>query len=200
VIRQLRKPTDVQAFLREFPYNWAETLRTFRGVVEHGSAHCLEAVLFAASVLDQHGYPPLVLDLESADKLDHVLFIYRHGDRWGTVGRSRDEGLHGRKPVFRSLRAVVDSYMDPYVDGSGRLVGYGAVNLDDLVRTNWRLDRRNVWSVEQALIHMPHRKIRMGQGRYRRALVRFRAFKEQHPKPTASQWRKHLAQQAHRWL
>ncbi|MBC7894456.1 MAG: hypothetical protein H7066_03530, partial [Cytophagaceae bacterium] len=113
LIRRLRTPLQVQRFLRAFPYNWKETLWTFRGVVQHGSAHCLEAVLFAATVLEQHGYPPLVLDLESQDKLDHVLFLYRQDGRWGTVARSRDEGLHGRKPVFRSLRALVNSYMDP---------------------------------------------------------------------------------------
>ncbi len=50
------------------------TLRSFRGVVRHGCAHCLEAALFAAVVLEQHGYPPLVLSFESIDELDHVIF------------------------------------------------------------------------------------------------------------------------------
>ena len=62
--------------------------------------------LFAACVLEQHGYPPLVMTFESVDGLDHVLFLYRKRGRWGTVARSRDPGLHGRKPVFRSLRAL----------------------------------------------------------------------------------------------
>jgi len=77
LIDALRTPLQVQRFLRRFPYNWETTLRTFRGVVSHGRAHCLEAVLFAATVLEQHGYPALALDLESEDGLDHVLFIYR---------------------------------------------------------------------------------------------------------------------------
>lgn len=201
LIGQLRTPRAVQQYLREFPYNWRETLRTFRGVVTHGSAHCLEAVLFAATVLEQHGYPPLVLDLESQDGLDHVLFLYRGRDgRWGTVARSRDEGLHGRKPVFRTIRALVDTYMDPYVDGEGRLVGFGTTHLDDIVSTDWRLDARNLWSVEQALIRMPHHKVRMGQRRYERALRRFRVFKHRHSTPTGRDWRRHLATQCHTWL
>lgn len=199
LIRALRTPLQVQRFLRAFPYNWAETLRTFRGVVSHGSAHCLEAVLFAATVLEQHGYPPLVLDLESRDKLDHVLFIYRRDGRWGSVGRSRDEGLHGRKPVFRTIGALVRSYMDPYVDGAGRIVGYGTAHLDEIVRTDWRLGTRNMWSVEQALIRMPHHKVAMPQARYARALQRFRAFKSATPSPSARDWRRHLADQAHAW-
>ncbi len=200
LIRTLRTPREVQRYLREFPYNWRETLRTFRGVVEHGSAHCLEAVLFAATVLEQHGYPPLVLDIESQDGLDHVLFLYQSGGRWGTVARSRDEGLHGRKPVFRTVRALVDTYMDPYVDGEGRVVGYGTTHLDKIVQTDWRLDRRNLWSVERALIAMPHHKVRMPEARYQRALRRFKVFKTAHPKPTARDWRRHLSPQHLRWV
>src|SRR6059058_5762750 len=80
IIRKQRTPRQVQSFLRALPYNWeekGETLRTFRGVVRHWSAHCLEAALTAATVLEQHGYPPLLLDLESKDRLDHVLFLFR---------------------------------------------------------------------------------------------------------------------------
>jgi|SRR3990172_7385701 len=47
-IDTLRTPQQVQRFLRDFPYNWEKTIRTSRGVVESGRAHCLEAVLFAA--------------------------------------------------------------------------------------------------------------------------------------------------------
>ncbi|HEX2309311.1 MAG TPA: hypothetical protein VHH91_01225, partial [Vicinamibacterales bacterium] len=99
LINRLRTPAAVQAFLNALPYNTereGETLRSFRGVVRTGTAHCLEAALFAAVVLEQHGYPPLVLSFESIDALDHVIFVYRQNGRWGSVARSRDPGLHGR--------------------------------------------------------------------------------------------------------
>ncbi len=200
LVATLRTPRQVQRFLREFPYNWEKTLRTFRGVVDSGRAHCLEAVLFAATVLEQHGYPALALDLESEDGLDHVLFIYQEHGRWGTVARSRDEGLHGRKPVFRSVRALVDTYMDPYVDGTGRLKGYGVFRLDDLTRVDWRLGDRNVWSVERALRVVEHRPIRMGEARYQRTLARFVALKAVRPSLSARDWRHHLAAQTKTWL
>ncbi|MGQ0647089.1 MAG: hypothetical protein ACT4P7_05930 [Gemmatimonadaceae bacterium] len=199
LIDSLRTPLQVQRFLRAFPYNWKETLWTFRGVVRQGSAHCLEAVLFAATVLEQHGYPPFVLDLESQDKLDHVLFVYRRDGKWGSVARSRDEGLHGRKPVFHTIRALVDSYMDPYVDGEGRIVGFGGAMLDDVVRTDWRFGLRNMWSVEQALIHMRHSRVKMPGARYARTLRRFREFKVRHPQPTGVDWRRHLSGQSRWW-
>ena len=123
IIRRCRTPKQVQEYLRQLPYNWekrGETLRTFRGVVRHGSAHCLEGALSAATIMEQHGYPPLLLDLESQDQLDHVLFLFKKHGRWGTIARSRDAGLHGRKPVFRTIRHLVMSYVDPYVDGVRR--------------------------------------------------------------------------------
>ncbi|MBI5157890.1 MAG: hypothetical protein HZA58_07770 [Acidimicrobiia bacterium] len=199
LIDTLRTPRQVQRFLRRFPYNWEKTLRTFRGVVSNGRAHCLEAVLFSATVLEQHGYPALALDLESEDGLDHVLFIYLENGRWGTVARSRDEGLHGRKPVFRTLPHLVSSYMDPYVDGCGRLKGYGVFPLDELTRTDWRLGQTNVWSVEQALRDAPHRTIRMGEARYQRTLARFEALKARHPTLTPRLWRRHLRDQTDTW-
>ena len=68
------------------------------------TAHCLEAALAAAVILEQHGFPPLVLSFESIDELDHVIFVYQRSGRWGSIGRSRDPGLHGRKPVFATPR------------------------------------------------------------------------------------------------
>src|SRR5690349_3054398 len=80
IIERLRSPAAVQRFLNELPYNQeigGGTLRSFRGVVREGMAHCLEAALSAAVILEQHGYPPLVLSFESIDRLDHVIFVYK---------------------------------------------------------------------------------------------------------------------------
>ena len=184
VIQAHRTPKRVQAFLRGLPYNretGGETLRTFRQVVRHGRAHCLEGALVAATILEQHGYPPLLLDLESRDKLDHDLFLFRHNGRYGTVARSRDFGLHGRKPVFRTVRQLVMSYVDPYVDATARITGYGVFDLRTLPRCDWRLSERNVWAVERALIEFRHRKLRTSDRRHREVLRRFRAFKREHP-------------------
>jgi len=184
IIQRCRAPQQVQKFLRALPYNRErknETLRTFRGVVRHWQAHCLEAALAAATILEQRGYPPLLLDIESQDRLDHVLFLFRRRGRWGTVARSRDAGLHGRKPVFRTVRDLVMSYVDPYVDGSGRITGYGVGDLRTLVKCDWRLSPRHVWEVERALIKMPHRKLKTSDRRYRAMLKRYRAFRRKYP-------------------
>ncbi len=151
LIRRLDSPARVQAYLNSLPYNnepkpAGETLRSFRDVVRRGTAHCLEAALAAAVILEQHRYPPLVLSFESIDKLEHVLFVYRRRGRWGSVARSRDPGLHGRKPVFRTARDLAMSYFEPYVDLTGGITAYAVVDLDKEMGTyNWRLSRDR-WS------------------------------------------------------
>jgi hypothetical protein len=160
----------VQDFLNRLPYNTEpppkrDTLRSFRQVLRWKTAHCLEAALVAACILEQHGYPPLLMSLESADGLDHVIFIYRRHGRWGSVARSRDPGLHGRKPVFASPRALAESYCEPYVDYTGSLTGYGFVDLRVMGGYDWRFSRKNVWAVERMLLQLPHRKIRRSRRR-----------------------------------
>jgi hypothetical protein len=185
IIRRYRTPAAVQRYLNRLPYNnepapGGATLRSFRGVVRHGSAHCLEAALAAAVILEQHGYPPLVLSFESIDELDHVLFVYRHRGRWGSIGRSRDPGLHGRKPVFRTARALALSYVDPYVDYHGRITGYTVVDLRTLLGDyDWRLSDKNVWKAERVLLEAPHRSIVSSDDRIDRLRKRYVEFRKQ---------------------
>ena len=178
----MRTPSAVQRFLNRLPYNQEPggraTLRSFRGVVRRGCAHCLEAALFAAVVLEQHGYPPLVLSFESIDQLDHVIFVYRRGGRWGSVARSRDPGLHGRKPVFATPRALALSYFDPYIDFTGRITGYAVVNVgDEMGKYDWRLAPTNIWKVERMLLDYPHRRITSSDRRVNALRARYRAFR-----------------------
>lgn len=186
LIRRLRTPRHVQRFLNRLPYNTEPppgraTLRSFRGVVRNHTAHCLEAALAAAVIMEQHGYPPLVLSFESIDQLDHVLFVYQRKGRWGSIARSRDPGLHGRKPVFRTARDLALSYVDAYIDFTGRITGYAVVDLRILGEYDWRLSERNVWKVESALLEYPHRPIRSSDERIDRLRKRYREFRRQFP-------------------
>jgi hypothetical protein len=181
LIAQLRSPLAVQRYLNRLPYNEEAggrvTLRSFRGVVRSGCAHCLEAALFAAVVLEQHGYAPLVLSFESIDHLDHVIFVYQHRGRWGSIARSRDPGLHGRRPVFATPRTLALSYFDPYIDFTGCVTGYAVVDLRVLGDYDWRLAGTNVWKVERMLLEHPHRRIRSSPRRVHSLRKRYRAFR-----------------------
>ena len=151
-------------------------MRGFRGVIRTKTAHCLEAALFAATVLEQHGYPPLLLGFESIDLLDHVIFVYREKTGWGSIARSRDPGLHGRKPLFNTPRALALSYSEGYVDHSGRIKGYAVVDLRDLDPYDWRLSDGNLWKVEKFLIDTPHRAIESSDKLFRQRHKRYREF------------------------
>ena len=183
IIARLRTPVQVQRWLESLPYNHeerGETLRTFRGVVRAGSAHCLEGALCAATILEQHGYPPILMDLESVDDLDHVVFLFQDHGGYGSVARSRDPGLHGRKPVFRLARNLAYSYVDAYVDFTGRINGYGRLDLTAL-DADWRTSNESVWAVERALIEMPHRPLRTSDARYRKWHARYLRYKARYP-------------------
>lgn len=184
LIESLRTPRQVQRYLRTLPYNWereGETQRSFREVLRRSKAHCMEAALVAAVVLEQHGYPPLLLSLESQDQLDHVVFLFQKNGRWGSVGRSRDVGLHGRLPLFRSVRDLVWSYFDPYVDLTGRIKGYAVTNLYVLGGYDWRFSPRNLWKVENHLREIEHKRLRSSEQRYTRLLARYKEFRRLHP-------------------
>ncbi len=181
IIDKYRTPRQVQQYLRTLAYNRASTIYSFREVVRHKTAHCLEGALAAAAILEQHGYPPLLMSLESVDNLDHVLFVFKADTGWGAVGRSRDTGLHGRRPVFRSARDLALSYFDPYVDYTGRITAYGIVNLNDLSRCNWRFSDSKLSRVENYLIECEHTDIVSSERRYQKLLKKFTEFKAKYP-------------------
>jgi hypothetical protein len=186
VIRRCPTPAAVQRFLNGLAYNdepppGGATLRSFRGVVRAGAAHCMEAALAAAVILEQHGFPPLVLSFESIDELDHVLFVFQRGGRWGAIGRSRDPGLHGRKAVFRTARDLALSYVEPYIDYHGRITGYTVVNIAELLGGyDWRLADTNVWKAERVLLDAPHRPIASSDARIDRLRRKYVAFRQAH--------------------
>jgi hypothetical protein len=184
LIRRLNTPAKVQRYFSSLPYNRepnGPSLRSFRELIKHKEAHCLEAAVGAAVILEQHGYPPLLLDLESHDLLDHVLFVFKHDGRWGAIGRSRDIGLHGRKPVYRSLRDLAWSYFDPFVDFSGRLKGYAVTNLYALGNYDWRFSPRHMRKIEDHLREIPHRPMRSSDQRYQKLLARYHRYKKRFP-------------------
>lgn len=184
LVQRLNTPAKVQRFFSQMAYNRETnggTMRSFREVIKRNEAHCLEAAVGAAVILEQHAFPPLLLDLESHDLLDHVIFVFKENGRWGSVARSRDPGLHGRKPVYRSLRDLAWSYFDTYVDFTGRLKGYGLTSLYDLGHYDWRFSPRNMSKIEDHLRAIPHKPMHSSDKRYNKLLARYHAYKKRYP-------------------
>lgn len=176
LIEKLGNPRHVQQFINDLGYNWernGETLRSFRRVLqEDAGAHCLEATFVAATILEQHGYPALVLDMESKDQLDHCVFLYQDqsSGKYGSIGISREAELGGRLPRFRTIRDLVMSYYDPYVDETACLKAFAVVELKNIPRANWRFSSRHVWKVQDYLCELPHRRLVVSPRRFSKAL------------------------------
>ena len=184
LVQRLNTPAKVQRFFSQMAYNRETnggTMRSFREVIKRNEAHCLEAAVGAAVILEQHAFPPLLLDLESHDLLDHVIFVFKENGRWGSVARSRDPGLHGRKPVYRSLRDLAWSYFDTYVDFTGRLKGYGLTSLYELGNYDWRFSPRKMSRIEDHLRAIPHKPMHSSDKRYNKLLARYHAYKKRYP-------------------
>jgi hypothetical protein len=83
--------------------------------------------------------------------------------------------------VFRTARALALSYVDPYVDFTGRITGYAVADLRTLGDYDWRLSEKNIWKVEKMLIELPHRAIRSSDPRIDRLRARYFAFRRGFP-------------------
>lgn len=165
--KKLKNPRQVQRYIHTLEYNKGDTMRSAQSAIKLGSVHCMEAAFVAAAILEYRGYPPLVVSLESIDGLDHVLFIFKKNGKWGAIGRSRERGLAGRAPVYRSIRDLAWSYFDPYVDDTGRIKSYQFAHLDE-TGSDWRMGRSNQYKAEKYLLKMPHKKMRSSRRRFLR--------------------------------
>lgn len=166
----------MQRFLKEFAYNKKATMHSAATALRLREAHCMEAALAAAAVLEVHGYPPIIMSLESHDQLDHVVFVFRAGRTeglYGAIGRSRDEGLHGRAPIFRTPRELAASYLEPYVDLTGRIRAFGLFHLDEQ-SFDWRRSPRDCWPTENYLLRARHSPLDLTDTHYRRLHADYR--------------------------
>jgi hypothetical protein len=184
--KKYKTPSTLQKFIRTFSYNEeadGPELKSAWMALQKKNVHCLEAAFLAAAILEQAGYPPLILSLESIDHTDHVLFLYKEKGKWGTVGYSQFEGLYGRKPVYRSIRDLVWSYYDVYICNTGKITAYEVIHLDES-QVDWRFSKRSVWKLEKFLINYKHRQLISSKKRHARQRKKYLngTQRENHPR------------------
>jgi hypothetical protein len=163
-LRALRGPAGVQRALDAMPYHLATTAWSPRRVLAERTAHCLEGAIFAAAALRVLGFPPLLLDLEAVQDTDHVIAVYRLDGHWGAIAKSNFSGLRCRAPVYRSLRELVMSYFEDYVNlrGDRTLRAYSRpVNLArfDRAHPDWMTSEADLWWIPEHLLDIPHMPI-----------------------------------------
>ena len=114
VLGRLRTPAHIQDFLDDLTYRHTEDPGCPRRVLRERRAHCLDGALLAAAALRRHGHPALLLDLRAVRDQDHVLAVFRRGDRLGAIGKSNFAGLRYREPIHRTVRELAMTYFEPY--------------------------------------------------------------------------------------
>jgi hypothetical protein len=160
-LRAFRSPRGVQRALDAMPYHLASTAWSPRRVLQERTAHCLEGAIFAATALRVLGFPPLLLDLEAVQDTDHVIAVYRERGHWGAIAKSNFSGLGYREPVYRSLRELVMSYFEGYINlrGDRTLRAYSRpVDLSrfDRVHPGWMTAETDLWWVAERLVKIRH--------------------------------------------
>ena len=163
-LRALGTPRGIQRALDAMPYHHASTAWSPRRVLRERRAHCLEGAVFAAAALRVLGYPPLLLDLEAVQDTDHVLAVYRDRGHWGAIAKSNFTGLRYREPVHRSVRELVMSYFEGYINlrGDRTLRAYSRpVNLArfDRRRPGWMTTAGDLWWIAEHLVGVRHRRL-----------------------------------------
>ncbi len=79
--------------------------------LKEGKAHCLEAALLAAYLLEDDGYDDKILFMWNR-KFGHAVYVYQNKENslWSSIGQSRAEYLKGRKPKYKTIKELFESY------------------------------------------------------------------------------------------
>jgi hypothetical protein len=163
-LRALRTPVGIQRALESMPYHIASSAWSPRRVLREWTAHCLEGAIFAAAALRVLGFAPLLLDLEAVQDTDHVISVYKLRGHWGAIAKSNFSGLRFREPVYRSVRELVMSYFESYINlrGERTLRAYSRpVNLARFDRSyrGWMTSGDDLWWIAEHLVRVPHTRL-----------------------------------------
>lgn len=142
---RLDTPFAIQNYLDSLPYKGEERDRSPLNVMLDGQAHCLDGGFLAALCLWRIGFKPLLLDIVTDPGVDddHILALYQIEGRWGAVAKSNYVNLGFREPVYKSLRELVMTYFEHYVNiyQQKTLTGYTRpIDASRYIHLNWAWD------------------------------------------------------------
>lgn len=132
-----------------------------RRTVAEGKAYCLEGAMLAAASLAYHGSPPLLLDIKTTDKdEEHVVTLFKNGDRWGAISKTNNHVLRWRDPVYKSVRELAMSYFHEYFlwrSGEKTMRSYSRIfDLRRYPPRRWVTTEGSLGWLADALDRVPH--------------------------------------------
>ena len=165
LLRKLNTPARVQEYLNRIPFNFekrGETLKSPLRTLRERSAHCFEGALLGAYTLSLHGYPPLILHLESLPRdYDHVVAPFRVRGLWGALSKTNHAVLRSGEPVYRTIRELVMSYFHEYfLDNGAKTLRRYSLPLDlSVFGKSWAADEKDLWKIDKKLDQVKHYQI-----------------------------------------
>lgn len=171
-LSRLSSPIKIQDFLDSLPMNWekkGDTHMSPRRVLHEGKAHCIEGALLAATALWINGEPPLIMNISprmwKGDD-DHVVALYKRGNRWGAISKTNHSTIRFRDPIYRTLRELVLSYFHEwFINKTGEKVLECYSKPLDLrtvkhsvfySSTDWITTEKDLWYIADALGERKH--------------------------------------------
>ncbi len=158
---KFRNPQAIKRFMtNEIAYDhvWG-TCRSPLRTLKDGKANCMEGALVGAAALKTIGFKPLIVSLSAVRDDDHVFAVYQVDGFWGSISQSAYEGLKHRDPVFKTLRELVLSYFEFYINTRGEktLRKYSRpVDLSRFDRINWINTETDLWIISDYLNEIAH--------------------------------------------
>lgn len=157
LIRRLKTPAHVQAFLDEIAYDECGGAASPRAVMRRGKANCFSGVLFACAALRELGHPPRLAYIDAASDDGHCLALYQVGDTWGSLAKSNYTSLRSREPVHTYLSLAL-SYFDGYYNQYGKRTMRSItepVELEPFEPRGWRFRGGDLPYIDRALDDAP---------------------------------------------
>ncbi len=154
-ISKLNSPQKIQSFLDSIQYSSEPIYRCPLQVLKDRVGHCFDGALFAAAILREIGFQPLILDMIPNDRDDdHLLALFKIDGHWGAIAKSNFAGLRFREPIYRNLRELVLSYFEQYYNLAREktLRGYTTpLNLKSFDKYDWMKTDKSLEMIAQRL-------------------------------------------------
>lgn len=168
LFKKLNTPQKIQDFLNVLPFNFeknGDTCMSPRMVIKEKKAHCIEGAIFAAAVLEFHGYKPYLMDLRSIKKPyddDHVVAVFRKFGCFGAISKTNHCVLRYREPIYKTERELAVSFFHEYFLNNGKKTLREYSDLFDLNYFNklhWRTSSENLLTISFYLDKIKHHKL-----------------------------------------
>lgn len=162
LFRSLNTPAKIQTFLNSIPTNFEhdgkDTAKSPLMVLRTNSAHCLEGAVLGAYILSWHGYPPLLMHLETRHDWNHIIAPFKEYGCWGALSKTNHAVLRYREPIYRTLHELVLSYFHEYTtdDGKKTLRRYSKPLSLHIFEDSWPTETEDLWGIDEALEEAPH--------------------------------------------